>query len=74
MIVVEIKVNGVLIGHTYIKNVNVLDEEKDCYLYKYTFINIPDEKIVKGSVVHCRKDGFLKLVEVVHDDIEMKLV
>jgi hypothetical protein len=73
MISMDMKVNGVLIGHIYCHNEgsihmdNVLDLCQ--YYWEYHKIGERKSKIQRGCVSHRRKEGALKLFSLIIKDI-----
>jgi len=64
MITAEIKINGNLISYLYIVNKEFLPGSLTDCLYVYEYYEVGKD-LKRGSVIHKRKDGALKLIEIV---------
>ena len=67
MMSVEIKVNTVLIGHIYLRNIKHLDFDK--YEYVYHYYKPETGGILKGAITHNRGDGAEVLINKILKDI-----
>ncbi len=62
MISVELKVNGVMVGHIYARNITPVDKLVGLNLYHCEYYRPEKRKVSKGKVSHKREDGIEKLV------------
>lgn len=68
MLTVEIKVNGVLVGHIYCRNITfdssfpVKALNGDANIYEYEYYKIGKTELTGGNLQHNQKDGALKLI------------
>ena len=62
MLTVEVRANGLLLTHTSI--VNQQFSHDNGTLYKVSHYNANDHETLETKVMHCRKDGPERLVEL----------
>jgi len=68
MISVELKVNGVMVGHIYGRNVQQVGADE--YLYKYEYYEPEKHATKRGKVVHKKSDGIRELIRIILEDLE----
>ena len=73
MFSVEVKINGILIGHLYGHNKGYMesDDLSDECLYSYEWFEPGTGKEVKrGNITHKRDDGMVKLLSKIFKKLE----
>jgi len=66
MFTIEIKINGVMIGHIYGVNIGGKEHGKNSYSYEY--YKPESREVNKGLVRHAREDGIEKLIALILED------
>ncbi len=62
MLSVELKVNGVMVGHIYARNITSTEKLVGLNLYHCEYYRPETRKVSKGKVSHNREDGIEILV------------
>ena len=69
MFTVELRINGVMVGHVYGTNKGPVPYGKGETKYDYEYYEPDGDGVVRGSVMHKREDGLRHLVKLILDDI-----
>ena len=72
MFTVDIKVNGILVGHLHCHN-RMLPDEDFLDTYKYTYVQVDKPNGYGGIVSHRASNGIEKLVSKILDDVSKKV-
>lgn len=74
MITVEIKINGMLIGHILAVNEAPIDIDTGRFVYRWEYYQ-PDKSktLLHGVCVHRREDGCEKLLRKILEEIQVQL-
>ena len=78
MFEVNIKINGNTIIHIYGHNEECVEtytdnkKDRDKYVYHYQVYEVDKCKLKTSSVVHNRKEGMLKLIELIIQDYQKR--
>lgn len=68
---IEFKINSILIGHIYGRNLGFVDDEKCEYEYRY--YSPETGKLIEGHIYHRRDSGIEKLVHSILSKVMKKL-
>ena len=71
MITREIKINGQLISHLYVRNLTINIDARECP-YEYEYYEVRKGVVQYGNVTHVREEGADKLIKIIMLDIEKK--
>ena len=64
MFSIEVRINSQLVGHIYCHNEGNVGQP-DIHEYRYTYYEPESAKIKQGQVYHSRKNGIMKLAEMI---------
>jgi hypothetical protein len=71
MLTAEIKINGSLLKHLYVVNKGpvIPQDDTDLYHYNYTVVDTTTGENKKGTVLHKRRTGAVKLVQRILEEL-----
>ncbi len=71
MLSVELKVNGVMVGHIYGRNISGNDHMYCSeHIYRWEYYKPEQRQMVSGTVKHIRDDGIEKLISLILKEVE----
>ncbi len=72
MFSIEIRLNSILIGHIYGRNIKTISFEPEICEYSYKYYKPEDSSVIEGKIKHERNKGIDSLTEKIFLDVQKK--